>query len=139
MSARRLASRPARAGVMPMALAVTVAIWLGALLGAGCGKDEALPRYTVRGAIENLAESKGKPVALIHHEAIPDFVDGYGEKRTMHSMAMAFGLEPGVAMEGVAVGDKVEVTFVVDRERYPTFHISAVRKLAPDTALTLSR
>ena len=126
------ARRPARA--MATILIAVLATWLG----AGC-KDDAPSRYTVRGAIENLAESKGKPVVLIHHEAIPDFVDGYGEKRTMHSMAMAFGLEPGVSTEGVAVGDKVEVTFVVDRERYPTFHISSLRKLAPETALTLSR
>jgi Cu/Ag efflux protein CusF len=123
---------------MAGALLIVTAIWACALLGAGCGKGEA-PRYTVRGAIENLAESKGKPVALIHHEAIPDFVDGYGEKRTMHSMSMAFGLEPGVSLEGVQVGDKVEVTFVVDRERYPTFHISSLRKLPPETALTLSK
>lgn len=131
------ASRPARAWAV--ALAVALATWACALLGAACGKDDAPPRYTVRGAIENLAESRGKPVALIHHEAIPDFVDGYGEQRTMHSMAMAFGLEPGVSLEGAAVGDKVEVTFVVDRERYPSFHISALRKLAPDTTLALSR
>jgi hypothetical protein len=133
------ASRPARAGVMALAMAVSMALLASALLGAGCDKNDALRRYTVRGAIENLAESKGKPVALIHHEAIPDFVDGYGEKRTMDSMAMAFGLEPGVSTAGTAVGDKVEVDFVVDRERYPTFHISALRKLAPETALTLSR
>jgi hypothetical protein len=133
------ASRLALAAVIAIALAVFMALWASALLGAGCGRGDALPRYTVRGAIENLAESKGKPVALIHHEAIPDFVDGYGEKRTMHSMAMAFGLEPGVSTAGAAVGDKVEVDFVVDRERYPTFHISALRKLAPGTALTLSR
>jgi len=127
-------SRPARAVAV-----VTTALWAAALLAAGCDRSDALPRYTVRGAIENLAESRGEPVALIHHEAIPDFVDGYGEKRTMDSMAMAFGLEPGVSTAGTAVGDKVEVDFVVDRERYPTFHISALRKLAPETALTLSR
>lgn len=78
-------------------------------------------------------------MALIHHESIPDFVDGYGEKRTMHSMAMAVALEPGVSVQGLAVGDKVEVSFVVDRERYPSFHITALRELAPETALTLSR
>lgn len=124
----RAARRPALALAAVLAAGVVV----------GCGQD-ALPRYTVRGAIENLAESKGKPVLLIHHEAIPDFVDGYGEKRTMHAMAMAFGLEPGVSIEGVAVGDKVEVTFVVDRDRYPTFHVASLRELPPETALTLSR
>jgi hypothetical protein len=110
-----------------------------ALATSGCTDDASLARYTVRGAIENLTEAKGEPVALIHHEAIPDFVDGYGQKRTMHSMAMAFGIESGVSLAGIAVGDKVEVTFVVDRERYPSFQVTTWRELPAGTELTLSR
>lgn len=109
------------------------------LVAAGCRDSASLARYTVRGAIENLSESGGRSVVLIHHEAIPDFVDGYGEKRTMHSMAMAFGIEDGVSMDGVAVGDKVEVTFVVDREHYPSFLITTLRELPASTELALSR
>lgn len=111
---------------------------LAALSAGGCSKAEPGPQLTVRGAIENLTEAHGKPVALIRHEAIPDFVDGYGEKRTMESMAMAFGVSPGVSLDGLEIGDKVEIRFHVDRERYPTFHITAVRELPADTALQLS-
>jgi Cu/Ag efflux protein CusF len=106
---------------------------------SACQGDAPGARYTVRGAVENLTQARGAPVALIHHEAIPDFVDGYGEKRTMRSMAMAFGIERGVSLDGIAVGDKVEVTFVVDRERYPSFHITALRELPAGAELTLSR
>jgi len=122
-----------------MGRAALAAVMVCSLVTSACRGDAAEARYTVRGAVENLAEARGAPVALIHHEAIPDFVDGYGEKRTMHSMAMAFGIASGVSLAGIAVGDKVEVTFVVDRDRYPSFQITAVRELPAGTELTLSR
>lgn len=127
----------ARLGVRGVA---GLAAALACVLGASACKDEAPgARYTVRGAIENLTEAKGAQVALIRHEAIPDFVDGYGKQRTMPSMAMAFGVERGVSLDGVAIGDPVEITFVVDRERYPSFHVTALRELPAGTELTLSR
>ncbi len=61
-------------------------------------------------------------MALIHHEAHSRFVDGYGEEA--HHGLHGHGLRlPSLAPihGGVAVGDKVEADFVVDRERY-TFH-----------------
>jgi Cu/Ag efflux protein CusF len=122
-----------------MKRAALAAAMASLLAASACRGDAPGERYTVRGAVENLTEAQGQPVALIHHEAIPDFVDGYGEKRTMMSMAMAFGIERGVSLDGIAVGDKVEVTFAVDRERYPSFHITALRELPADTELTLSR
>ena len=128
-----------RAVAAGMGRAALAAALLCILVASACRGDASEGRYTVRGAVENLTEARGAPVALIHHEAIPDFVDGYGEKRTMHSMAMAFGVASGVSLDGIAVGDKVEVTFVVDRERYPTFQITAVRELPADTELTLSK
>lgn len=135
MSLRAVTRGKARAG-RGAALAVVLASLLAM---AACKEEASLARYTVRGAVANLTEAQGKPVALIHHEAIPDFVDGYGEKRTMHSMAMAFGVAEGVSLDGVAVGDKLELTFVVDRERYPTFQITSLRELPADTELALSR
>ena len=132
---RRVVAGTAARGMTGAALAAGM---ICALAASAC-RGDAPARYTVRGAVENLTEARGEPVALIHHEAIPDFVDGYGEKRTMHSMAMAFGIDRGVSRDGIAVGDKVEVTFVVDRERYPSFHITALRELPADTELTLSR
>lgn len=120
------------------ALALVLAI--GALLGLlGC-KDAGAQEpesYQVRGQVENIAEAKGKPVVLIHHEAIPDFVDGYGRKRTMNAMAMPFGLQGKVQASDMQVGDKVEIRFVIDRSQFPTFHITELRKLAADTKLDI--
>jgi Copper binding periplasmic protein CusF len=122
-----------------MGRAALTAAWACVLAASACRGDAPAARYTVRGAVENLTEARGEPVALIRHEAIPDFVDGYGEKRTMHSMAMAFGIDRAVSLAGIAVGDQVEVTFLVDRERYPSFHVTALRELPAGTELTLSR
>lgn len=120
--------------LVTVALLVTATLWLG-----GCKQDEAAApaTYTVRGQIETLPASGGQSL-FVHHEAIPTFVTHDGKQAGMMSMTMGFAVVPGVSLEGLAKGDKVELTFAVDWDGSPATQITAIRKLPPETELVLS-
>jgi hypothetical protein len=115
-----------------------LAVLAVAVASPGCGKKKSTSKerraYTVRGEVAKLPTPNGGDI-YIHHEAIPDFVNAFGEKSGMKSMSMGFAVE-AVPVEGVAVGDKVEVGFVTDWELEPALRLTALTKLPPDTALT---
>jgi len=117
-------------------LAVTAPLGLG-----GCKQQDetaaAAATYTVRGQIETLPASGGQSLYL-HHEAIPSFVTHDGKQSGMMSMTMGFAVAPGVSLEGLAKGDKVEFTFAVDWKNSPATQITAIRKLPPETTLELT-
>ncbi|QYU66420.1 copper-binding protein [Leptolyngbya sp. 15MV] len=92
--------------------------------------------YTVRGQIVALPDpTKPASQLQIHHEEIPNFVGAQGTVVGMKEMTMPFPLAPGVSLEGLAVGDKVEFTFDVWLKPRMTYHLSKIGKLPPDTAL----
>lgn len=94
-------------------------------------------RYTVRGEVVKLPDPGAKPAQLsLRHEAIPDFADSSGAVVGMAPMVMPFDVAPGVALEGLRAGDKVEVTLAVDWSR-PSLLVEGLRKLPDDTALDL--
>jgi Cu/Ag efflux protein CusF len=119
---------PALAGI---ALLATVA----------CGGDEPSAggdkaAYTVRGEVEQLPnpEVEGSDL-MVRHEPIPDFENSKGEVVGMNAMTMPFPLAGDVSLEGIAVGDKVELTFEVQFEPSTSFVTTEVTKLPPDTEL----
>ncbi|MBX3359565.1 MAG: copper-binding protein [Phycisphaeraceae bacterium] len=107
---------------------------------APAAKDASDARtYVVRGRVESLpvagvADSEFE----VHHEAIPEFVGRTG-KLGMSSMVMPFPLGSGVSVADVAVGDVVEVTFVVTYTPRTRFEATRVRRLPPDTVLNFGR
>lgn len=102
-----------------------------------CKKDEKPAAvYTVRGQIKTMPGPDG--AIYIHHESIPRFVDYTGKLAGMHSMTMPFGIAPGVSLDGLAPGDKVEFVFAVHWDRQPPTLITSVQELPPDTGLDLS-
>lgn len=125
-----------------------------ALCLAACGKPTpAVPptpvfeqTYTVRGIIRTLP-SPGNPNSelQIHHEEIPEFVNGAGKTSGMHAMTMPFpSLASGVSMSGIEVGDKVRFTFGVawspvegTTRRIPAWTITQIEELPADTTLTI--
>ncbi|WP_437949944.1 copper-binding protein [Sorangium sp. So ce296] len=116
------------------ALAMLVLAPLMAVLACrGEGGDGT--RYHSRGVLRNIAHPNGQRVLLIHHEPIPDFVSRDGRKKGMASMAMPFGVAPEVSLDGLEIDDKIEFTFAVDWERYPTSFVTDVKELPPDTPL----
>jgi hypothetical protein len=126
---------------------------LGAGLGvcpiAGCENKPAKPAkvvapvatYTVRGIVSALPDParKGSPDLQLHHEAIPGFKDKDGTVVGMNSMPMPFPLADGVTLEGIALGDKLEVTFLVDWSLAPAHRVTAWKKLPPETELSLRK
>lgn len=120
--------------LLAITLAATAPLGLG-----GCKQDEtaAAASYTVRGQIETLPAAAGQAV-YVHHEAIPTFVTHDGKQAGMMSMTMGFAVAPGVSLDGLAKGDKVEFTFVVDWDANPTTQITAIRKLPAETTLELT-
>ena len=107
----------------------------------GCSKSGDAPEpaqsYVVRGQVRVMPGER--PEIEIQHEAIPDFVDYRGKQAAMAAMTMPFGLAPGLALHGIAVGDKVEFTMAVDWDRKPSGYLTAIRKLPADTNLVLGR
>jgi Cu/Ag efflux protein CusF len=133
----RRRSRPA------FAAAVLAALVVSALALGACKQEPDAPaaQYTVRGEIKSLPQPGGDAIVYVHHEAIPTFVTREGQQRGMPSMSMPFGVPAGVSgvnLEGLAPGDKVEMTFAVHWDQNPATQITAIRELPADTQLTLS-
>ncbi|HUH02016.1 MAG TPA: hypothetical protein VML75_08460 [Kofleriaceae bacterium] len=116
-----------------------VLLMLGALVAApACGKktkSNERRAYTVRGEVAKLPPPRGTEI-YIHHEAMPEFVNAFGEASGMHSMSMGFALQD-VSIEGLAVGDKVEIGFVTDWDHKPALRLTKLTRLPPETELTL--
>ena len=93
--------------------------------------------YTVRGTVEQLPiEGEPQTEFRVHHEAIDNFKNASGLVVGMNAMSMPFPLGPGVKLDGVAVGDLVELTFAIWwDETAPEYHVTRLRKLTPDTRL----
>ncbi len=114
----------------------SVAVIVCALV-AGCGP--AVPPadqvYTVRGVIKQLPE-EGKPAnsLMIMHEPIENFVRSDG-KLGMNTMTMPFPPAKGLSLEGLAIGDIVEVVWEVRKSAEPRSQVTSIKKLAPDTEL----
>jgi hypothetical protein len=90
----------------------------------------------VRGEVTRLP-SAAEPALFVRHEAIPGFVDMDGEVVAMESMTMPFPLAAGVALAGIAPGDRVRFTLEVEWEGDPPYRITRVEKLAAGTVLDL--
>ena len=139
-SAHAAACRPGRvrwrtAALLALAL---LALAPGCRDGGGGARDEkssGMRRYTVRGEVVRLSEgSTGARQVGLRHEAIDDFVNQAGKTVGMGSMVMSFEAAPGVSLEDVRVGDKVEVQLAVGWSP-PTLRIEQLRKLPAGTAL----
>jgi len=91
--------------------------------------------HVVRGKIEGLPVA-GKPGAqfYVHHEAIPGWARPDGTKG-MNAMVMAFPLATGVALDGLAVGDIIELTVVQYPGSRVPYQTTGIKKLPAETAL----
>jgi hypothetical protein len=99
-------------------------------------RGEADAKYTVRGRIEMLPIA-GQPQTelVVHHEAIPSF-KGFDGKTGMESMSMPFPVAKGLDLSAVAIGDAVELDFVVwMKPGHKGFEARRVAKLPAGTRL----
>ena len=91
--------------------------------------------YTARGVVYQLPAQPGGDV-MIHHEAIPEFVDRKGERSGMDSMTMPFTLAPEAGATDLQEGDKVEITFEL-RWKDGNLRIVRLTELPAGTELNL--
>ena len=121
---------------------VALALLLHAAACSGGEKKAPEPgpgarRYTFRGEIVRLPEAGArKREILLRHERIPDFVNAQGKTVGMDAMVMPFEVGPGASLDGVQVGDKVEVRLAVDFSG-PALRLELVKELPPETVLEL--
>ena len=96
--------------------------------------------YTVRGRIDQLPDPD-RPASdlIIRHERIADFRNHAGEAVGMDAMAMPFPtLNDESLLDGYAVGDLIELVFVVTYEgTTPRYPIVKITRLPADTELDL--
>ncbi len=112
------------------------------LLLAAC-RDPAPPppaqvdRYVVRGEIARLPSRPGDELS-VRHEAVPTFKDRSGAVVGMDAMVMGFGVGKGLPLAGLAVGDKVRMTFAVDWVQ-PSLTVEKLEPLPADTLLQFGK
>ena len=137
----RASDRGTRAAWRAVALA-----WITFLLGCGAapeppaatGNETEVPAdvYVVRGELVRLPEG-GDPSAgfHVHHEAIDDFRGADGSVIGMDAMTMRFPLDDPSLLEGLEVGDKVELVWEVRWGADVPQYTRAVRRLPAETEL----
>lgn len=101
---------------------------------AGGEESAGVRSYTVAGVVRQLPDREDpSKQLLIHHAPIPDYVNADGYETGMPAMTMPFFPAPGVDLAGLAVGDRVEFTFRVDRSATPAIRLTAIaRATEPD-------
>lgn len=130
----------ARRGRVVFALLLApLAVGCSAILPA-CDRAPAVvpgPTHTVRAKVVGLpAEGDPSSAFTLFHEDINEWLRPDGTKG-MHAMMMPFPLAKGVALDGILVGDKVEVSVRQYKTGPIPYEVLAIRKLPSDTALTL--
>jgi Cu/Ag efflux protein CusF len=117
MGPEEVNSRSRRCVAARQGAAVLLLAAVGALLPPGGARATEPPRpvkrYSIRAEVVRLPEKPGGYLTL-RHEAVDDFTDMDGAVVGMDSMTMQFPVARGASPDGLAVGDKVEATLVVD-------------------------
>lgn len=140
--------------ISPPRIRPAVVVLLTALvLTAGCGPTPTPPAtesagetadtpsgartYVVRARVVRI-NSRARPVQIdIEHEAIPELIGPGGEVEGMHSMVMPFPVADGVALDGLAADDFIEIDLSIDWEADRPAVITAIRPLPASTQLNL--
>jgi Cu/Ag efflux protein CusF len=94
--------------------------------------------YVVRGRVVSLPDPSNPSAEFrVHHEPIPDFKAPDGRVVGMNEMEMPFPVSDPTLLEGIAVGDAVELTFADWYKPMRTYKVTKVVKLPADTELNL--
>ncbi|MEL7060224.1 MAG: copper-binding protein [Acidobacteriota bacterium] len=111
---------------------------------AGCGgpatEDDAdadVAVYDMRAIVRQLPDaSRPGSEFLVHHEPVPTFVDSEGNEVGMDSMVMGFPLADRSMLDGIEIGDRVELRLEVAWEGSPPIAITRLEELPDGTRLS---
>jgi hypothetical protein len=101
-------------------------------------KPEYLHTYTTRGVILSLPGERVTQEFIVHHEEIPEYVSINGSIG-MNEMAMPIPVPDPSILEGIEIGDKVELVFGERFEPDHTMGLVSITKLADDVELNLGK
>ena len=108
----------------------------------GCNGGDTEPVYeniyTTRGIVIALPGDKAYEELMVRHETIPDYVSMNGSIG-MEAMTMPFPLKDRSLLDGVAVGDKVEIIFGETFEPDFISGVISIKKLPETTVLDFSK
>lgn len=104
---------------------------------AGCGEAPYEHTYTTRAIVKSLPGDKATQEFIVHHETIPDYVSRNGSIG-MNEMVMPLPVPDRSVLEGIAIGDKVEVVFGESFKNEDRMGVISVKKLPADELLNLS-
>ena len=107
------------------------------LLSAGCRDAGYDHTYTTRGIILSLPGDRATQEFIVHHEEIPEYRSINGSVG-MQEMAMPIPVPDRSILEGIAVGDKVELSFGERFEPDHRMELISIKKLPDDQQLNLS-
>ncbi len=130
----------ATAGIRRVAIVFAATSAIAAIATVSCSRPPEAPAVTVesyamRGEIVRLPAAGSREMA-IRHEAIPEFRDEAGKVVGMEAMTMPFTLASGVAIAGLAPGDRVAFTLEMRwQDPREIARISRIEKLPADARL----
>ena len=115
----------------------TVFALLLMLTAIGCDSDPGYEHtYTTRAIVLSLPGDRVTQEFIVHHEEIPDYRSINGSVG-MNEMAMPIPVPDRSVLEGISVGDKVELTFGEHFKPDHKMGLISIKKLPGDTAMNL--
>lgn len=125
---------------MPYRLTLAIIALAAVLLPflAACDSDPGYQHtYTTRAVVLSLPGESVTQEFIVHHETIPDYRSINGSIG-MNEMAMPIPVPDRSVLEGIAIGDKIELTFGERFEPDQAMGVISIKKLPADTELNLS-
>lgn len=123
-----------------------IALWSCRKSDAGSAEQKpaniVAHEYTTRAIVALIPSSENPTAAFtVRHEPIPHFM-GENGALGMPAMEMPFPLKPGVSLDGIKLGNKIELTFEVEYDtalKRPTaYAVTRVARLPDDTRLNFA-
>jgi hypothetical protein len=119
---------------------------IGAIVAAGCSRGQSnntiaatasnAQIYTLRGEVISVPQTdKPGTEFIVKHEPIDNFRDASGQVVGMSSMGMPFTPGKGLSLEGIKLGDKIEMGWVVQWKPEAKEFVESVRRLPIETQL----
>ena len=132
----------------PRALCVGL-VAFGLLAAGGCEQKKppaaaesgpAEHTYTVRGEVVEVPVAGNQMTSFrVKHEPIREYTDREGKVVGMGTMTMSFTPGPGVSLEGIEKGDKVELVWEMWYKPRMRERVTSIRELPADTVMNYGR